>query len=96
MEDHYPCDGTSLMPLIEGAETEDREVIVEAHEAVGTPCVMIRKNNYKYNHIHGHEAQLLTSTRTRANGIISAASQTTRKSKPIFARASSTTMTSTP
>ena len=58
LEDHYPCDGSSLMPLIEGAETEDREIIVEAHEAVGTPCVMIRKNNFKYNHIHEHEPQL--------------------------------------
>ena len=58
LEDHYPCDGSNLIPLIEGAETEDREIIVEAHEAVGAPCVMIRKNNFKYNHIHGHEPQL--------------------------------------
>ena len=37
---------------------EDREIFVEAHEAVGAPCIMIRKNNYKYNYIHGHEPQL--------------------------------------
>ncbi len=26
--------------------------------AVGAPCVMIRKNNFKYNYMHGYETQL--------------------------------------
>lgn len=57
-QDHYPCDGNSIMPLIEGSETEDREIFVEAHEAVGMPCVMVRNKKYKYNHIHGYDGQL--------------------------------------
>ncbi|MDP6040410.1 MAG: choline-sulfatase [Candidatus Latescibacteria bacterium] len=58
VQDHYPCDGNSIMNLIDGSETEDREIFVEAHEAVGSPCLMIRKNNYKYNYIHGYDPQL--------------------------------------
>jgi choline-sulfatase len=58
IEDYYPCDGNSIMNLIDGTETEDREIFVEAHEAVGAPCLMVRKNNYKYNYIHGYDPQL--------------------------------------
>jgi len=52
-----PHDGDSLLPLIE-QEDHDRHVFVEAHEVVGVPCIMVRKADWKYNYIHGHEPQL--------------------------------------
>ena len=52
-----PYDGDSLLPLIE-QEDPDRHIFVEAHEVVGVPCVMVRKGDWKYNYIHGHEPQL--------------------------------------
>jgi len=52
-----PHDGESLIPTIEG-NNKDRIVISQAHEAVGVPCIMARQENYKYNYIHGYDAQL--------------------------------------
>ena len=52
-----PHDGHSLIPTIDGADP-DRTVIAQAHEAVGVPCIMARQHNYKYNYIHGYDAQL--------------------------------------
>ena len=52
-----PHDGSSLLPVIEGEEN-DRFVFAQAHEAVGMPCLMVRQGRYKYNYIHGYEAQL--------------------------------------
>ena len=31
---------------------------LQAHEAVGMPCIMARQQHFKYNYIHGHEDQL--------------------------------------
>jgi choline-sulfatase len=52
-----PFDGDSLIPLFE-KEDPDRHVFVQAHEVVGVPCIMVRKGDWKYNYIHGHEPQL--------------------------------------
>ena len=56
LEDHYPCDGTSLMPLIEGAETEDREIIVEAP----------RSNRHPLCHDSQKQLQIQPHPRTRS------------------------------
>ncbi|MDA0710563.1 MAG: choline-sulfatase [bacterium] len=58
VDDPLPCDGRSIMPLIDGTETEDRVICVEAYEAVGTPCVMARKGHHKYVHIHEYDGQV--------------------------------------
>jgi choline-sulfatase len=52
-----PFDGDSLIPLFV-AEKPDRHVFVQAHEVVGVPCIMVRKGDWKYNYIHGHDPQL--------------------------------------
>ncbi|MCZ6634801.1 MAG: hypothetical protein O7G87_15475, partial [bacterium] len=53
-----PCDGQSIMGLIDRTDTENRIAFSEAHEAVGTPCFMARKGPYKYIHVHGYDTQL--------------------------------------
>lgn len=54
-----PHDGDSLLPLIEDDQAYgDRHVFVQAHEVVGVPCIMVRRGDWKYNYIHGHEPQL--------------------------------------
>jgi choline-sulfatase len=58
VEDRLPCDGKSLVGLIDGTDTEDRVAFSEAHEAVGTPCFMARKGQYKYVHVHSYDTQL--------------------------------------
>ena len=52
-----PHDGESLLGAF-GDDAEDRCVFVQAHEAVGVPCIMARQGQYKYNYIHGHDDQL--------------------------------------
>ncbi|NKB70519.1 MAG: sulfatase-like hydrolase/transferase [Candidatus Latescibacteria bacterium] len=52
-----PYDGDSLLGIIDGNDA-DRPTFVQAHEAVGVPCIMVRQGPYKYNYIHGHAAQL--------------------------------------
>jgi choline-sulfatase len=54
---HLPHDGESLLPIIEG-QHGDRAIFSQAHEAVGMPCIMVRQGQYKYNYIHGYDAQL--------------------------------------
>jgi choline-sulfatase len=55
-------DGKSLIPLIEGTETEPRIVFSESHaEGVYGTCFMLRTLQYKYVHIfyrEGEDAQL--------------------------------------
>jgi choline-sulfatase len=52
-----PHSGDSLLPIIDGSD-DGRIVFSQAHEAVGMPCVMARQGRFKYNYIHGYEAQL--------------------------------------
>ena len=52
-----PHDGMSLISQLERPPT-DRIIYVQAHEAVGMPCIMARQGQYKYNYIHGYEPQL--------------------------------------
>ena len=52
-----PHDGDSLLGIIDGND-QQRPTFVQAHEAVGVPCIMVRQGPYKYNYIHGHQAQL--------------------------------------
>lgn len=58
VDDRLPCDGQSIMPLIDGTETENRTTFSEAYEAVATPCIMARKGTHKYVYIHEHPGQL--------------------------------------
>jgi choline-sulfatase len=54
-----PCNGQSLLGLIDGSDREERVVFAETHsEAVGVPCFMVRKGQFKYIYIHGYEDQL--------------------------------------
>lgn len=52
-----PHDGDSLIPLLAGGAPQ-RHIFAQAHEAVGTPCIMVRQDRYKYNYIHGYDDQL--------------------------------------
>jgi len=56
-EASLPCDGDSLLPIIDGAG-QDRPIFAQAHEAVGVPCIMARQGRNKYNYIHGYKPQL--------------------------------------
>jgi choline-sulfatase len=59
VEDRLALDGNSVMSLLDGTDTEEREVISEMHsEGVYAPCFMLRRGQYKYIYIHGHDAQL--------------------------------------
>ncbi len=54
-----PMDGASLIPCIEGRETEEREAYAEMHtNGLYTTCFMLRKGPYKYVYIHGEAPQL--------------------------------------
>lgn len=57
VEAALPHDGTSLLWLLD-SEAADRCVFAQAHEAVGTPCLMARQGRYKYNYVHGDQDQL--------------------------------------
>ena len=56
-EASLPHDGENLLPIIDG-DSKDRIIFAQAHEAVGVPCIMARQGRFKYNYIHGYEAQL--------------------------------------
>jgi choline-sulfatase len=57
--DRLPLDGTSLTGLIDGSDTQEREVFSEMHTAgVFATCFMIRRGPYKYNYVHGEDVQL--------------------------------------
>ena len=54
-------DGRSFFGLLDGRSDagRPRAVISEYHgEGVTAPCLMIRKGDFKYVYIHGHEGQL--------------------------------------
>jgi choline-sulfatase len=52
-----PHDGHSLLSLLSGSEP-GYPVFSQAHEAVGMPCLMVRRGAYKYTYVHGHDEQL--------------------------------------
>ena len=54
-----PADGHSVMPLIEGWDTAERHVFSEYHSnGVYCTCFMVRRGDFKYIHIQGHQDQL--------------------------------------
>ena len=59
-DERLPVDGRSLMGLLDGQDEEGWVAISESHAdgMVEVPCFMIRKDNFKYIYIHGHDAQL--------------------------------------
>ncbi|MBM3128375.1 MAG: choline-sulfatase [Chloroflexi bacterium] len=58
-ENRLPMDGKSVMGLMDGSDSQAREVFSEYHsEGVYATCFMIRSGKYKYNYVHGHGAQL--------------------------------------
>jgi len=58
VDEWLPMDGRSLLPCIEGKET-DRIAFSESHtNGVYEPCFMIRKGQYKYIHIRNEDDQL--------------------------------------
>ncbi len=57
--DRLPMAGKSLIGLMDGSDSDDRVVFSEYHVAgVYAPCFMIRRGQYKYIYVHGHDAQL--------------------------------------
>jgi choline-sulfatase len=60
VENRLSLDGKSLMGLIYGTDTQEKEVFSEMHTAgLFATCFMVRKGQYKYNYVHGEDAQLL-------------------------------------
>jgi choline-sulfatase len=58
-EARLPMDGTSLMGLIDGSDMAPRTVFAEMHvEDNPVLCFMARRGRFKYNHMHGVDAQL--------------------------------------
>jgi choline-sulfatase len=58
-ERRLPMDAHSLLPLIDGTETEARDVFSEYHvEKVHASCYLVRRGDLKYTYIHGHGGQL--------------------------------------
>lgn len=59
VNNNLPIDGQSVVGLIEGTDTTDREVYSELHtEGVYSTCFMLRKGKFKLIYIHGKESQL--------------------------------------
>ncbi len=59
VEQLLPCDGKSLIGLIDGSDKSERYIFSELHtEGVFSTCFMIRKDKFKYIYIHGKDAQL--------------------------------------
>jgi choline-sulfatase len=59
VEDSLSLDGTSLMGLINGTDTQERDIFSEMHTAgVFATCFMVRKGQYKYIYVHGEDTQL--------------------------------------
>jgi choline-sulfatase len=59
VEERLPYDGQSLLGLIEGRGTKERVAMAEIHsEGIHGPCFMIRKGQFKYIYVHGHDEQL--------------------------------------
>lgn len=54
-----PHDGQSLMSLINSSDHGDRVAFAEIHsEGIHAPCFMVRRDRFKYIHVHGHDEQL--------------------------------------
>jgi len=59
IQEHLPVDGHSVMGLIDGRDTTERHVFSEYHSnGVYCTCFMVRRGDYKYIHIQGHQNQL--------------------------------------
>ena len=59
VEERLPHDGQSLIGLIDGTDTAERVAISEIHsEGIHGPCFMVRKGQFKYIYVHGHDEQL--------------------------------------
>lgn len=59
VQDHLPMDGHSVMGLIDGRDTAERHVFSEYHSnGVYSTCFMVRRGEFKYIHIRGHQDQL--------------------------------------
>jgi len=57
--ERLPLEGKSLLGLMDGSEVAPRDVFCEMHtEGVYSTCFMIRRGEYKYTYVHGHDAQL--------------------------------------
>ena len=57
--ERLPVDGKSLMGLLDGSETGEREALSEFHsQGAHAPCFMIRRGAFKYVYIHGYDSQL--------------------------------------
>jgi choline-sulfatase len=57
--ERLPCDGTSLMGLIDGTDDQERIVLSEMHsEGVYATCFMVREGRHKYVRIGDRETQL--------------------------------------
>ena len=60
----FSMDAESVMGLVTGAASSEREVISEYHsEGVLAPCFMIRRGQAKYIYIHKEEDQLFDLAR---------------------------------
>lgn len=59
VKERLPMDGRSLMGLLDGSDTGDWEATSEFHsQGAHASCFMIRREEFKYVCIHGHESQL--------------------------------------
>ena len=59
IKDRLPMDALSLLPCLDGTETNEREAFSEMHtNGVYSTCFMVRRGKYKYVYIHGEDSQL--------------------------------------
>ena len=60
-------DGQSLIPLITGEQSgTERYTFAEMHtDGTFAPCFMVRKGQWKYNYVHGHDEQLFDMANDR-------------------------------
>jgi choline-sulfatase len=57
--ERLPMDGSSLLPLINGDDQDDRVTFSEFHaQGSHATCFMVRQGRYKYVYIHGYDSQL--------------------------------------
>jgi choline-sulfatase len=59
VREHLPVDGHSVMVLIDGWDSAERHAFSEYHSnGVYSTCFMVRRGDFKYIHIQGHQDQL--------------------------------------
>ena len=59
VQNYLPVDGRSVMGLIDGRDTSERHVFSEYHSnGVYCTCFMVRRGDFKYIYIQGHQDQL--------------------------------------